>query len=393
MHHREFVRATGINIFFTFCIFLYHPIIAPYVKSLGLDDFQVGLIFSILPLTIMFFSPIMGRLSDDIGRTRVIMLGLIVEIVAMALYLLDTHWLVILIARFLDALAISSVMFVGIAKVEDSLSNKERGKYAGWSFSLTHIGAIVAPVIGGIIADKIFVRSPFILSAFLLLLLSFIIVSKEKISFRKRVSRKDFNLFDEINFFFSIRQLKGMAILGIVMHASVPAMNVFLPLYIIEKLGLSYTYIGVALFFFGLSHLFQFYFGMLSDRFGRATLTMFGCAIYAFFLFLLSAVNSYSLILLFLFFQGLGRAIWNISAWSFMSDIGERIHKEGEVVGSFMSISKAGGFVSFLFSGLIVQVYGVEKLFILNAFLIALGIIVASLYLDRNLPEKLSKDL
>jgi|TARA_B100000315_G_C14498263_1_gene551080 MFS family permease len=132
---------------------------------------------------------------------------------------------------------------------------------------------------------------------------------------------------------------------------------------------------------------------MLSDRFGRATLTMFGCAIYAFFLFLLSAVNSYSLILLFLFFQGLGRAIWNISAWSFMSDIGERIHKEGEVVGSFMSISKAGGFVSFLFSGLIVQVYGVEKLFILNAFLIALGIIVASLYLDRNLPEKLSKDL
>ena len=233
MHYREYVRATGINLLFTFCIYLYYPILASYIKGLGLDDFQVGLIFSILPLATIFSSPIIGRLADDLGRLKVIILGLIIEIVAMVLYIFGGHWSILAAARLLDAIAISGVTLVALAKIEDSLSNKERGKYAGCSFSLTYVGAIVAPVVGGLMADKFFIKSPFILAAFMLIVLAFMLAFKSK-KLKKKVDTRAFNVFDGLKTFLSLKPLKGMAILGIVMHATNPARLVFLPLYYLQ---------------------------------------------------------------------------------------------------------------------------------------------------------------
>ena len=47
------------------------------IRSLGFNEFQVGLIFSISALAWIFFSPFWGRLSDRIGRSKVFMLGII----------------------------------------------------------------------------------------------------------------------------------------------------------------------------------------------------------------------------------------------------------------------------------------------------------------------------
>jgi len=47
------------------------------IRSLGFNEFQVGLIFSISALAWIFFSPYWGRLSDRIGRSKVFMLGII----------------------------------------------------------------------------------------------------------------------------------------------------------------------------------------------------------------------------------------------------------------------------------------------------------------------------
>lgn len=379
MHYREYIRATGVSLLFTFAIYLYAPVLSPFIKSFGLDDFQVSLIFSILPLSIIFTSPIMGRLADRIGRSRVIIIGLIMEIIAMAFYMTSSNWIMLSIARILDAIAIGGVTLISVAKIEDQLSNKERGKYAGLSFSLAHIGAIVAPVVGGIIADHIFVRAPFILTAVLLLFLAYYLTFHTAKT-KHKISKKDFNFLSSLKSFMAIRPLKGMAILGMVMHATQPAMTVFLPLYLIERIGVSYTYVGVAIFFLGIMHLFQSYFGRLSDGRERASMVLLGCSIFAFFMFLLSTTHKYWLILVFLFLQGVGSAIWNISAWSLMSDIGEKQKKEGEIVGSYMSLAKIGSFKSFLISGLIVQVFNFETLFIVNAFVVAIGVITASFY-------------
>jgi len=70
MHFNEYLRFTEISVFFIFSVYLFNPILSPYIKSLGFSDLQISLIFSLLPISIIIFSPIVGSLSDSIGRKK-----------------------------------------------------------------------------------------------------------------------------------------------------------------------------------------------------------------------------------------------------------------------------------------------------------------------------------
>ena len=87
--------------------------------------------------------------------------------------------------------------------------------------------------------------------------------------------------------------------------------------------------------------------------------------------------NSYIVILILLFLGGLGNSMWNVSAWTLMSDIGEKNKIEGSVIGAYISIAKIGAFLSFLVSGFVVQYFGINTLFLFNGVLIVIGTIVA----------------
>lgn len=111
-----------------------------------------------------------------------------------------------------------------------------------------------------------------------------------------------------------------MAILGFTMHASIPSVLVFLPIYIFEDLQLSYQFVGYALFILGVTHMFQFYFGKKADS-NPAKYVIMGTLLSGIFLALLMFADTYIVLLLFLLFKGLGNSIWNVSAWTLMSKI------------------------------------------------------------------------
>jgi MFS family permease len=379
MHYREYIRFTEIGVLFNFIAFLIVPVLSPYIKSLGFDIFQIGLIFSLYPLSVIIFSPILGRFSDTLGRKITILFGIVMVILAMFFYILaGESWFFLALARVFNGLGYITVILVVLAKIEDSLDGKTRGKYLGWSMSLEYVSKIIAPVVGGLIADYFFVSAPFFLSITLLIVLSFYFIIKERPRKMGKVSSGDFNIIREIREFLSNRTLRGLALQGVVMHASLPATVIFLPLLMIDKFGVDFTLIGFAYFVFGFFHLFQFYFGKLSDSAGRRVTVLPGTMIFGVFMILAAFADSYFGILLALLFMGMGGALWNISTWSMMSDIGESIKKEGQVVMTYASISKIGTFVSYILGGLIALVFGIESLFIINGIVIIIGTVLAS---------------
>jgi MFS family permease len=248
-----------------------------------------------------------------------------------------------------------------------------RGKYTGISLSVEYSGKLVGPVMGGILADQFFIKAPFITSLFILTLL-FIFLPRKKI--KKVDIKREINLVEKIKEFLAYRELRGMAILGIVMHATYPALTIFLPLLIVENIGLSYSYVGYAFFFLGVTHILQFVFGKWSDKMAYKVV-LAGTLISGIFMGLISITNIYYLLLLLLFFKGMGNSMWNISAWTLMSKIGEKSKIEGKIVGTYLSIAKIGSFLSFLVSGFIVQLYGINTLFLANGILIILGSLIA----------------
>ncbi len=374
MHLSEYTKATEINVAFIFAVSMLSPVLAPYIKSLGFDNIQLSLIFAVMPLMIIFSSPVIGRISDNIGRKNVIVAGMLAEIVAICLYMFGTGSAAIIIARMIDAVAATAVSIAALAKIEDCVRDKSRGRYAGASLSIEYIGRLAGPVIGGLLADRLFVQAPF-LAAILILAGLILFIPKKKIA-RKDIRKKELDLKGAVKTFLSYRELRGMAILGIVMHATFPAHMIFLPLLITESMGLSYAYVGYAFFALGATHILQFMFGRWSDR-KAYRVVLAGTFISGIFLALLSQAAAYPVLLAILFLKGIGNSMWNISAWTLMSNIGERAKTEGEIIGTYISIAKVGSLLSFIASGFVVEFFGISTLFMLNGALIIIGTIIA----------------
>jgi len=379
MHFNEYLRFTEISVFFIFSVYLFNPILSPYIKSLGFSDLQISLIFSLLPISIIIFSPIVGSLSDSIGRKKVILLGIFLEIIAVLLYIYGSSWIMIGTAKILDAVGVTIVTLITLAKIEDSLDNRERGKYTGWSLSARYLGNLIGPVVGAVVASMFFIRAPFFISLGILFILFLYVLQKEKD--RKRLIKKSLNPVKDIKDFLSFKKLRGMGILGIVMHATNPAMQVFLPLFIIEELGLNISYVGYAYFFMGIMHLLQFKFGKLSDRYGVWKVLLMGCIISASGMALLPFTHSFLLLAAALLFMGTGNSMWNVSAWSLMSRIGESAKEEGKIVTSYVSIAKIGAFLSFILSGFFVTYFGIKPLFLVNGIIVLIGVFASYFFL------------
>jgi MFS family permease len=383
----KFLRYTGINVYFNFCMFLIVPILPSFIKSLGFNDVELSLLMSLYPVGLILFSPIIGTLSDRIGRKPVIQLGFLAYIIGLNLYLTSNYWLLLATARTLEALAVAAVALVALARVEDALSNKIRGRLTGLNFSFTALASTLGPLASGLLADYFFLKFPIYTSLALLFVFSiFLLFMKDEddqarlLAFwkKKRPSLKaSFNIIESIKEFLSYRELRGVALMGVATHAATTALVIFLPLYITENLGLAYAFIGYAWFVRRLMEYFQFYFGQLTDRFGPRQMILVGCLTYGISLVLIFFVNIYFGLLVLLFVQGIGVAIWNVSAWSLMSNIGEKIGKEGQVVSCYMSLAKIGAFIMSLVAGLVVIKTSIPFLFLISGLLIIVAVAIA----------------
>jgi MFS family permease len=133
------------------------------IRLLGFNEFQVGIIFSISALAWVFFSPFWGRLSDQIGRSKVFLLGIIgfalslvlfaaiikyAQVYAMSFYLL---FILLIGARLINGLLGSAVRPSAGGRIADitDLTNRTSGFArldAGWQF-----GVVLGPVAVGFI--------------------------------------------------------------------------------------------------------------------------------------------------------------------------------------------------------------------------------------------------
>lgn len=248
--------------------------------------------------------------------------------------------------------------------------------------SIEYLSRLIAPLLGGFLADYFFIRAPFLVTL-AVLSLSLILLSTRD-TMLKPFKRKDLLWITNIRRFLSHRELRGMGLLGIGMHATQPALILFLPLYITEQLQLSHSYVGYAIFALGFMHLFQFWFGMFSDRSPRYSV-LIGCLLSSLMFISISFTTTYTTLIIFLFILGIGNSLWNISAWTLLSQIGERRHIEGEVVGSYVSIAKIGAFIGFFVSGFFFTQGGFQGLVLLSGSFLVLTILFSLFFFVPSL--------
>jgi MFS transporter, DHA1 family, tetracycline resistance protein len=129
------------------------PVLPFYVESFGASAFIVTLLFAVFSLFSFFSAPLLGALSDRIGRRPV----LIVSIASTALGWLvfaaaaNIYWL--FIGRIIDGLAAGNFPIAQSYLVDIAKTGKERTTNLGLIGAVFGVGLIVGPLLGGVLSQ------------------------------------------------------------------------------------------------------------------------------------------------------------------------------------------------------------------------------------------------
>lgn len=119
--------------------------------ELHLSEFSIGLVLAIYSLTQFFFGPILGNLSDRVGRRPLIIGCLFLNAVGYIIFAFTNSFLMLLISRVVAGVGGSSVA-VAQAYIADITTKKDRSKGMGMIGAAFGLGFVFGPIIGGFLS-------------------------------------------------------------------------------------------------------------------------------------------------------------------------------------------------------------------------------------------------
>ena len=125
-------------------------------KTLDISQFEVGLFITIFSLSAGLTIPLLGYISDQIGRKKVIIPALLLYgtggiISGTAALLLDQPFIIILIGRGLQGIGAAGTAPIVMALVGDLFQSEKRSEVLGILEAANGIGKVVSPVLGAAI--------------------------------------------------------------------------------------------------------------------------------------------------------------------------------------------------------------------------------------------------
>ncbi len=135
------------------------------VKKLGMSNLTVGVMTSILMITQVVANPLLGRLADKWSRKGVLVLGSVCAAVSSLLALLIKDPGLFALVFILNGIAATAYWTIGITISLEFGEEIQRPTYVGMSNTLIAPATILAPLLGGFLADSFGYPISFITSA------------------------------------------------------------------------------------------------------------------------------------------------------------------------------------------------------------------------------------
>ena len=135
--------------------------LALYASSLGIPAWQIGVILGVQLVSIVFAKPIMGRLSDRVGRTAVIVPGLLVGAASVALLTLADGFVALTVLSLVFGVGFATVTSSTTALVADFTRDNRFGASMGVLRTVMDVGQSIGPVLTGFIIAHLGYASAF----------------------------------------------------------------------------------------------------------------------------------------------------------------------------------------------------------------------------------------
>jgi len=251
------------------------PLIVIFV-AIVLDAIGIGLVFPILPallrdvthadnvaayigvMTALYaamqfvFAPVLGSLSDRLGRRPVLLISLAGAAVNYLFLAIAPRLWMLLLGRAIAGLT-SANLSVATAYITDISAEHERARRFGLFNAMFGIGFIIGPVLGGVLGDH-WLRLPFIAAAVLNacnLLLAFFALPESREPSRAKIDLAALNPLRPLHWLFSMKHLLPVISVFLIFSATGEAYGTSWALWGSDAFQWNGLWIGLSLGSFG----------------------------------------------------------------------------------------------------------------------------------------------
>ena len=143
--------------------------VLPYtvIETLGLSATTMTLLLASFAFAMFLSNPLLGRLSDHVGRRPVLIFSLMVNVLAHIWFALSTDIVQMFAARILAGLAAGNTGVIQ-AMIADRVNPGERARYMGLFGAAIGTGFVAGPALGGLLSglgEGPLHQAPFLLAA------------------------------------------------------------------------------------------------------------------------------------------------------------------------------------------------------------------------------------
>jgi len=135
---------------------------------LGLDSGKVGILFAVQAITTLMSRPIMGRLSDTMGRKPMIISGLMVTALSLGAVTLTSNFYLLIVAVAIYGLGVAITDSSTTAMIADLSKARNYGAAMGVQGTILDIGHASGPILAGLMVKYYSYSSAFIMAAIFL---------------------------------------------------------------------------------------------------------------------------------------------------------------------------------------------------------------------------------
>lgn len=144
--------------------------LALYASSLGIPAWEIGVILGVQLVSIVFAKPLMGKVSDRVGRRRVILPGLLIGAASVVLLPFAPSFLGLSALSLAFGIGFATVTSSTSALVADLTRNGRYGSSMGVLRTVMDVGQSIGPVLTGFMVGVAGYASAFTLLAAILVL-------------------------------------------------------------------------------------------------------------------------------------------------------------------------------------------------------------------------------
>ena len=345
------------------------PILGRYAERFGANGLQVGLMFASFSIAQMVFAPILGRISDKVGRKPVIVFSLIGTAVGSFVTGAAGALWVLFLGRILDGASGASVA-VAQGAVADIAPPEQRARLMGMLGAAFGVGFVVGPALGGLAALG-GPHVPFYLAG------SIAAINAVAAMIRLPETRPDTSHITEKSQRGTALSpaLKRFALVGFLSMLGFAGFEATFSIWGQKQFGFTEGSASIVFVFVGVTLVAVQggLIGPLTEKLGSRKLLRIGLSLVAVGLLLLGFTTTWPLLFVALFLLSLGQGMSGPSGGALVAELAP-VERRGEAIGYQQSTAAFGRVAGPVMAGALFDHVGISAPFLVSGILIVFAV-------------------